>query len=129
MAPLTIAWIALAVVARVVAAHEDRRLAQDAFLRRQRQVASCHAADVDVEPLQPARIGDRLAFGAAHQHGVGARRGEKAGEQGRVFRMGVIDDAQRPRAGARGEQLGDGVAGVAQADDVAHREQARQRRA
>ena len=73
MAPLTIAWIAHAVVAA-------------SLLRRRtgawRRMPSCagsdrslraDAADVDVEALQAARVGDRLAFGAAHQDRVGVR--------------------------------------------------------
>src|SRR6478672_4800538 len=48
---------------RVVPGRENRCLAQDAFLRRQRQVAAQDAADIDVESLQPACVGDRLAFG------------------------------------------------------------------
>ena len=129
IAPLTIAWIELAVVAASLLGGSTRQPGQHALLRRHRQIGTPLAGEEDLELLQPARVGRRLAFGAAHEHRVGAGAFEEPGEQFAVLGMGVVDDAQRRRAGERAEQLGDRVPGIAQSDDRAHGEQAGERRA
>jgi hypothetical protein len=70
-----------------------------------------HAVHEDVELGQAARVGDGLAFGAAHQHRVGAMCCRKASAPG-VFGMRVVADTQRRAAARRIEQLGDRVPGL-----------------
>ena len=98
-------------------------------------VPSGPACSVDAPPaMNPSICGSRrasatdFAFGAAQQQRRRTHQFEHRGHRDRVFGVGVAaDDHRRPGAGVH--QLDQAVAGVAQADDAAHVQQALQARA
>ena len=88
MAPLTIAWIQRAVVAASLLRGSTGSSVTTPSCAGSESSGRGDAAEVDVHLLQAARVGDRLAFGAAHQQHVGAGLGDELGQPRAVLRDG-----------------------------------------
>ncbi len=86
------------------------------------------AAHEGVVTGRAARVGGDLALQAAREQHVHAARGEGGVQHLQVFGVGVGGDEQR-RATHRVHELDHAVPRVAQADDLAHRQQPREPRA
>ena len=85
------------------------------------------AAHKTVVLRRAARVGANLALQPARQQGVGLQGAECGLQHGQIFGVGVAAQQQAVAMG-RLQQLGNAVAGVAQANDGAHGQQARQAR-